>query len=62
MGEYPHSPEEQIAPMLARLETQARANGRTHLHRDSGFTRHAAHRFYLRERFHVTVHHFAKQF
>jgi GNAT superfamily N-acetyltransferase len=46
---------------LAWLETQARAHGCAHLHLDSGVTRHAAHRFYLRERYDITGHHFAKK-
>jgi GNAT superfamily N-acetyltransferase len=47
--------------MLAWLEAQARANGCIHLHLDSGVTRHAAHRFYLRDRYDITGPHVAKK-
>jgi len=46
--------------LLAELEGRARAAGCTALELDSGVQRHAAHRFYLRERLAITSHHFAK--
>lgn len=41
------------------LLAQARAEGCEELHLDSGVQRFDAHRFYLRERMHITSHHFA---
>jgi len=41
------------------LKDYARKQGCKQLHLDSGVTRTAAHRFYLRERFDITSHHFA---
>lgn len=49
------------AALLQELERRARAAGCTLLDLDSGVQRHAAHRFYLRERFDIDAHHFAKQ-
>ena len=46
--------------LLAELETRARAAGCTVLDLDSGVQRHDAHRFYFRERMHVSAHHFTK--
>jgi GNAT superfamily N-acetyltransferase len=46
--------------LLAELETRARAAGCTVLDLDSGVQRHDAHRFYLRERMHISSHHFTK--
>ncbi len=47
------------AKMIAWLASHARELGCRQLHLDSGVTRFAAHRFYLREGFHITSHHFA---
>ena len=44
--------------LLARLREIARAEGCRELHLDSGVQRHAAHRFYLRERTDITCFHF----
>ena len=46
--------------LLAELETRARAAGCTVLDLDSGVQRHDAHRFYFRERMHISSHHFTK--
>jgi GNAT superfamily N-acetyltransferase len=46
--------------LLAELETRAREAGCTVLDLDSGVQRHDAHRFYLRERMHISSHHFSK--
>ena len=48
------------ALLLAELERRAREAGCHLLDLDSGVQRHAAHRFYLRERMDITAHHFAK--
>ncbi len=47
--------------LLDELERRARAAGCTILDLDSGVWRHDAHRFYLRERMHISSHHFTKQ-
>jgi GNAT superfamily N-acetyltransferase len=44
--------------LLDHLKQQAREQGCRELHLDSGVQRHAAHRFYLRERFDITCYHF----
>ncbi len=49
------------ALLLAELEARARAAGCTVLDLDSGVQRHAAHRFYLRERMDINAHHFTKR-
>jgi GNAT superfamily N-acetyltransferase len=41
------------------LVEQARINNCEQFHLDSGVQKHAAHRFYLRERMDITCHHFA---
>lgn len=46
--------------LLASLEDRARAAGCTVLDLDSGVQRHGAHRFYLREGFDITAHHFSR--
>jgi GNAT superfamily N-acetyltransferase len=46
--------------LLSRLEEKARAAGCTVLDLDSGVHRHDAHRFYFRERMHISAHHFTK--
>jgi GNAT superfamily N-acetyltransferase len=46
--------------LLAELEARARAAGCTILDLDSGVQRHDAHRFYFRERMHISSHHFTK--
>jgi GNAT superfamily N-acetyltransferase len=46
--------------LLAELETRARDAGCTVIDLDSGVQRHDAHRFYLRERMHISSHHFTK--
>lgn len=46
--------------LLAELERKARAAGCAVLDLDSGVHRHDAHRFYFRERMHVSSHHFSK--
>ena len=46
------------AALLARLRRIARDAGCRELHLDSGVQRHAAHRFYLRERMDITCYHF----
>jgi GNAT superfamily N-acetyltransferase len=45
--------------MMDWLLAEARQNGCQELHLDSGVQRHAAHRFYLRERMDITCFHFA---
>lgn len=45
--------------LLDWLVAEARRAGCAQLHLDSGVQRFAAHRFYLRERMHLTSHHFA---
>lgn len=45
--------------LLDWLIVEARRAGCAQLHLDSGVQRFAAHRFYLRERMHITSHHFA---
>jgi GNAT superfamily N-acetyltransferase len=49
------------AALIAHLEQRARAAGCTVLDLDSGVQRHDAHRFYLRERMHISSHHFTKR-
>jgi GNAT superfamily N-acetyltransferase len=44
--------------MMAWLSNEAKENGCAQLHLDSGVQRHAAHRFYLRERMDITCYHF----
>jgi GNAT superfamily N-acetyltransferase len=44
--------------MMDWLLAEARNNGCQELHLDSGVQRHAAHRFYLRERMDITCFHF----
>ena len=46
--------------LLAELESRARAAGCTVIDLDSGVQRHDAHRFYFRERMHISSHHFTK--
>ena len=46
--------------LLAELEARARAAGCTVIDLDSGVQRHDAHRFYFRERMHISSHHFTK--
>jgi GNAT superfamily N-acetyltransferase len=48
------------ARLLEELEQRARAAGCSALALDSGVQRHAAHRFYFRERMHVVGYHFIK--
>ena len=47
--------------LLAWLTAEAERHGCAELHLDSGVQRHAAHRFYLRERMDITSHHFSKR-
>jgi GNAT superfamily N-acetyltransferase len=47
--------------MLAWLVDEARTHGCQEFHLDSGVQRHAAHRFYMRERMDITCFHFAKR-
>jgi len=47
------------AAMIAWLKEYARAQGCSQVHLDSGVTRYAAHRFYLRHGFEIRSHHFA---
>jgi GNAT superfamily N-acetyltransferase len=47
------------AMMIQWLKAYALAQGCTQLHLDSGVQRFGAHRFYLREGFDITSHHFA---
>jgi GNAT superfamily N-acetyltransferase len=44
--------------LIAWLADEAKENGCAQLHLDSGVQRHAAHRFYLRERMDITCYHF----
>jgi GNAT superfamily N-acetyltransferase len=46
--------------LLAELEGRAVAAGCTVLDLDSGVQRHDAHRFYFRERMHISAHHFSR--
>jgi GNAT superfamily N-acetyltransferase len=46
--------------LLGELEARARDAGCTVLDLDSGVQRHDAHRFYFRERMHISAHHFTK--
>ena len=46
--------------LLTELERRAREDGCTILDLDSAVHRHDAHRFYLRERLHISSHHFTK--
>jgi GNAT superfamily N-acetyltransferase len=48
------------AALLREVERRAVEAGCTTLELDSGVQRHDAHRFYLRERFAITSHHFGK--
>jgi GNAT superfamily N-acetyltransferase len=47
------------AMMIAWLKAHARQLGCRQLHLDSGVQRFAAHKFYLREGFHISSHHFS---
>ena len=47
------------ATMIEWLKAHARSLGCEQLHLDSGVQRFAAHRFYLRQGFHISSHHFA---
>lgn len=47
--------------LLAELERRARDAGCSVLDLDSGVQRHDAHRFYFRERLHISSHHFTKR-
>lgn len=47
------------AKMIAWLKAYARSHGCRMLQLDSGVQRFRAHRFYLREGFHISSHHFA---
>jgi GNAT superfamily N-acetyltransferase len=47
--------------LLDELERRARDAGCAVLDLDSGVQRHDAHRFYLRERMHISSHHFTKR-
>ena len=47
--------------LLDELERRAREAGCAVLDLDSGVQRHDAHRFYLRERMHISSHHFTKR-
>lgn len=44
--------------LLAWLASEAQRHGCTQLELDSGVQRHDAHRFYLRERMHISAYHF----
>ncbi len=46
--------------LLTHLEQRGRDTGCSVLDLDSGVQRHDAHRFYLRERMHISSHHFTK--
>jgi GNAT superfamily N-acetyltransferase len=46
--------------LLGWLAGEARAHGCTQLELDSGVQRFAAHRFYFRERMHISSYHFAR--
>ena len=45
--------------MFAWLKAYSRGHGCSQLQLDSGVQRFEAHRFYLREGFHISSHHFA---
>src|SRR5690606_7139918 len=47
------------AKMIAWLKDHARGLGCEHIHLDSGVQRFGAHRFYLREGFNISSHHFS---
>jgi len=47
--------------LISWLEAHAKSNDCPELHLDSGVQRFGAHRFYLRERFDIVFHHFAKK-
>jgi GNAT superfamily N-acetyltransferase len=47
--------------LLSRLRELGRAEGCRELHLDSGVQRHAAHRFYLRERMDIICYHFREK-
>ena len=47
--------------LLTELEARARTAGCSVLDLDSGVQRFDAHRFYLRERLHISSHHFSKR-
>lgn len=47
------------ATMIRWLKAYAKSQGCTQLHLDSGVQRFAAHKFYLREGFIISAHHFA---
>jgi len=47
--------------LLDWLETKAKVEGKVAVHLDSGTQRTDAHRFYLRQRFHVQAFHFLKE-
>ncbi|GAA4423899.1 GNAT family N-acetyltransferase [Georgenia halophila] len=47
--------------LLRELESRGRAAGCPVIELDSGVQRHGAHRFYLRERMHISSHHFSKE-
>ena len=47
--------------LLAELADRGRAAGCTVLDLDSGVQRHDAHRFYFRERMHISGHHFQRE-
>ena len=47
--------------LLAELTDRARAAGCQVLDLDSGVHRHDAHRFYFRERMHISSHHFLRE-
>ena len=44
--------------MIEWLKTYAKNEGCREIHLDSGVQRYGAHRFYLREGFNITSHHF----
>jgi GNAT superfamily N-acetyltransferase len=48
------------AMLLEWMGRYGKERGCTHLHLDSGVQRHAAHRFYLRERMDIVFYHFRK--
>ena len=54
-----HRSEGAGARMIEWLKSRARQLGCNQLHLDSGVQRFAAHRFYLRERFDISSHHFS---
>jgi GNAT superfamily N-acetyltransferase len=47
--------------LLDWLVAEARRQNCDQMHLDSGVQKHAAHRFYLRERMDITSHHFARK-